>query len=102
MRRKKFKFTLSLSRFSWKKDGNFITLLLWTRTLTKSGKFFAGKKKPSMKRRCVGHDYTRRGIYMVTLIVEGRKNLFGRVYGSIDASTYPFIHIVLLLLSIAS
>ena len=45
-------------------------------------KAFAGKKKPSMKRRCVGHDYTRRGIYMVTLIVEGRKNLFGRVYGS--------------------
>ena len=45
-------------------------------------KAFAGEKKPSMKRRFAGHDYTRRGIYMVTLTVEGRKNLFGRVYGS--------------------
>jgi REP element-mobilizing transposase RayT len=45
-------------------------------------KAFAGEKIPSMKRRFVGHDYTRRGIYMVTLTVEERKNLFGRVYGS--------------------
>ena len=45
-------------------------------------KAFAGEKIPSMKRRFVGHDYTRRGIYMVTLTVEGRKNLFGRVYGN--------------------
>ena len=47
-------------------------------------KAFAGKKKPSMKRRFVGHDYTRRGIYMVTMAVEGRRPLFGRVYGSGD------------------
>ena len=44
-------------------------------------KAFAGEKKPSMKRRFTGHDYTRRGIYMVTLAVEGRRNLFGHVYG---------------------
>ena len=47
-------------------------------------KAFAGKKKPSMKRRFAGHDYTRRGIYMVTMTVEGRRLLFGRVYGSGD------------------
>ena len=45
---------------------------------------FAGNKKPSMKRRLVGHDYTRRGIYMVTMTVEGRRPLFGRVYGTSD------------------
>ena len=43
---------------------------------------FAGEKKPSMKRRFVGHDYTRRGIYMVTMAVEGRRPLLGRVCGS--------------------
>ena len=45
---------------------------------------FAGNKKPSMKRRFVGHDYTRRGIYMVTMTVEGRRPLFGRIYGTSD------------------
>ena len=47
-------------------------------------KAFAGEKKTSMKRRFVGYDYTRRGIYMVTMTVEGRRPLFGRVYGSGD------------------
>ena len=47
-------------------------------------KAFAGEKKASMKRRFVGHDYTRRGIYMLTMTVEGRRPLFGRVYGSSD------------------
>ena len=47
-------------------------------------KAFAGEKKPSMKRRCVGHDYTRPGIYMLTMVVEGRRPLFGRVYGTSD------------------
>ena len=37
-----------------------------------------------MKRRIVGHDYTRRGNYMVTMTVEGCRPLFGRVYGSGD------------------
>ena len=47
-------------------------------------KAFAGEKKESMKRRFLGHDYTRPGIYMLTLAVEGRRPLFGRVYGSSD------------------
>ena len=47
-----------------------------------SQKAFAGDKKASMKRRLVGHDYTRRGIYMLTMAVEGRRPLFGRVCGS--------------------
>lgn len=45
-------------------------------------KAFAGAKKPSMLRRCVGHDYTRRGIYMLTMTTEGRRPLFARVYGN--------------------
>ena len=49
-----------------------------------SRKAFAGEKKPSMKCRFVGHDYTRRGIYMLTMTVEGRRPLFGSVYGSSD------------------
>ena len=49
-----------------------------------SRKAFASEKKPSMKRRFVGHDYTRRGIYMLTMTVEGRRPLFGSVYGSSD------------------
>ena len=47
-------------------------------------KAFAGEKKSSMKRRLVGHDYTRPGIYMLTMTIEGRRPLFGRVYGSED------------------
>ena len=48
---------------------------------------FSGKKKwageavPSMKRRRVGHDYRERCIYMITLVVEGRRPLLGRVTG---------------------
>lgn len=42
---------------------------------------FAGEKKPSMQRRCVGHDYTARRMYMVTMVTEGRKPLFGKVMG---------------------
>jgi REP element-mobilizing transposase RayT len=48
-------------------------------------KAFAGEKKPSMLRRCVGHDYTERMMYMVTMVTEGRRPLFGRVVGRSDA-----------------
>ena len=34
---------------------------------------FAGERKPSMLRRCVGHDYTERRMYMVTMVTEGRR-----------------------------
>ena len=46
---------------------------------------FAGEKKPSMLRRCVGHDYTVRQMYMITMVTEGRRPLFGRVVGRSDA-----------------
>lgn len=46
---------------------------------------FAGEKKPSMKRRFVGHDYTDRQIYMVTMVIEGRRPLLGSVVGRSDA-----------------
>ncbi len=46
---------------------------------------FAGEKKPSMLRRCVGHDYTSRQIYMITMVTEGRRPLFGQVVGKSDA-----------------
>lgn len=48
-------------------------------------KAFAGEKKPSMLRRRVGHDYTERQIYMVTMTTEGRRPLFGQVVGRSDA-----------------
>ena len=40
-------------------------------------KKYAGQARPSMKRRRVGHDYSSRRIYMVTLAVEGRRPLLG-------------------------
>lgn len=46
-----------------------------------SQKPFAGEKKPSMLRRCVGHDYTGRQMYMVTMVTENRRPLFGSVVG---------------------
>lgn len=44
-------------------------------------KAFAGDKKPSMLRRCVGHDYSQRQIYMVTMVTEERRQLFGQIVG---------------------
>lgn len=48
-------------------------------------KAFAGEKKASMQRRCVGHDYTQRQMYMVTMVTEGRRPLFGEVVGLSEA-----------------
>lgn len=47
-------------------------------------KAYAGERVPSMKRRCLDHDYSQRGMYMVTLVVEGRRRLFGDVTGRSD------------------
>ena len=47
----------------------------------KSKKKYAGDLKPSMKRRRVGHDYLARCIYMITLVVKGRRPLLGTVTG---------------------
>ena len=39
----------------------------------------------SMKRRCPWHDYHGKGTYMLTLVVEGRMPLLGRLAGLVDA-----------------
>lgn len=41
----------------------------------------AGEKKASMKRRDDHQDYTERRMYMITLEVEGRRPVFGRLVG---------------------
>ena len=46
---------------------------------------YAGAAKPSMLRRMVGHDYRSRQIYLVTMVTEGRRRLFGDVAGRSDA-----------------
>ena len=50
-----------------------------------SQKIFAGEKKPSMQRRCVGHDYTGRQMYMITMTTQGRLPLLGTLAGCSDA-----------------
>ena len=56
---------------------------------------FAGELKPSMKRRAVDHDYHERRIYLVTLVVEGRRPLLGRLAGMVSAAPgtpdYPHV-----------
>ena len=57
---------------------------------------FAGEKKPSMKRRLSGHDYSDRGIYMITMAVEGRKPLLGTLTGNPSEKEGPNIpHVIL-------
>ena len=50
-------------------------------------KAFAGEKKPSMLRRRVGHDYEQRCVYLVTMTVEGRRPLLGRLVGDAGAES---------------
>ena len=45
---------------------------------------FAGDKQPSMLRRRVGHDYESRCIYLITLTVEGRQPLLGKLVGGVE------------------
>ena len=47
-----------------------------------SHKTWAGEKKPSMKRRSEEQNYTERGLYMVTLAIEGRQRLLGELKGN--------------------
>ena len=49
-----------------------------------SHKIWAGEKKPSMKRRSEANNYTERGLYMVTLVIEGRRPLLGTLVGNAD------------------
>lgn len=46
---------------------------------------FAGPTKPSMLRRRIGHDYQSRRVYLITIAVEGRRHLLGRLVGDADA-----------------
>ena len=55
------------------------------RATFESQKAFAGEKKASMQRRCVDNDYTARRMYMITMVTEGRKPLFGQVVGRSEA-----------------
>ena len=41
--------------------------------------------KHSMKRRSPWHDYHEKGTYMLTLVVEGRMPLLGRLEGRVNA-----------------
>ena len=56
---------------------------------------FAGELKPSMKRRSLDHDYHSRRIYMITLVVEGRRPLLGHLVGDVNAErgteAYPHV-----------
>ena len=47
---------------------------------------FAGEAIPSMTRRCDGHDYEARQMYLITITVEGRRPLLGRVVGNPEAA----------------
>ena len=49
----------------------------------------AGKyqKKTSMSRRMAGHDYYGRCIYMITVVVAGRRNLLGTLCGPNESNT---------------
>ena len=55
------------------------------RATFESQKAFAGEKKASMQRRCVDNDYMARRMYMITMVTEGRKPLFGQVVGHSEA-----------------
>ena len=47
---------------------------------------FAGEAIPSMTRRRDGHDYEARQMYLITITVEGRRPLLGRVVGNPEAA----------------
>ena len=49
---------------------------------------YAKGKKPSIKRRCNLNDYCDRGIYMITIAIEGRRPLLGRLAGDTPEEAY--------------
>lgn len=57
---------------------------------------FAGELKPSMKRRAEDNDYHGRQIYLITMAVEGRRPLLGRLVGDVGAKrgTKDYPHVV--------
>ena len=49
---------------------------------------YVSEPKPSMQRRRIGHDYTSRRIYLITMTTEGRRPLFGKVIGEMAVSGF--------------
>lgn len=45
----------------------------------------------SMKRRTPWHDYSRKGTYMITLVVRERVPLFGTLKGGLDGGEAPYV-----------
>ena len=45
----------------------------------------------SMKRRTPWHDYSRKGTYMLTLVVKDRKALLGTLKGCLEGETVPYV-----------
>ncbi|MBQ9555874.1 MAG: transposase [Muribaculaceae bacterium] len=52
----------------------------------KKQKAYAGERKPSMHRRCLDHNYQERCVYLITLVTESRRPLFGKLTGKSDAA----------------
>ena len=48
-------------------------------------KIYAGTTKESMRRRSISNDYSARRMYMITIVTEGRRHLFGEVRGRGEA-----------------
>ena len=44
----------------------------------------------SQKRRALWHDYSGRGLYMVTMVIAGRRPLFGHIEGRPTTTAQPF------------
>lgn len=56
--------------------------------------------KHSMKRRTPWHDYSRKGTYMLTLVIRERKALFGTLKGSLAGDVTPYVELSALGISI--
>lgn len=63
--------------------------------MTREEAIAAGKEvheiKHSMKRRTPWHDYSRKGTYMLTLVVRERAALLGRLEGDLKENIAPYV-----------
>ena len=74
-----------LKRFGVVENSEYLCRIIMDWEAFEKHKPFAGEKKPSMLRRRVGHDYESRRIYLITMTVEGRRPLLGRLVGDAEA-----------------
>ena len=72
-------------RFGVVENSEYLCRIIMDWDAFEKHKPFAGEKKPSMLRRRVGHDYESRRIYLITMTVEGRRPLLGRLVGDAEA-----------------